>query len=70
MKYTFFALFLFTLNCVYCQGTYSPNKLVNKQKLYYPKIGDKFWFEYEPNLDGAEGWIDEDCKNEKLPEKK
>ncbi len=63
-------IFLIALNNVYSQGSYSPNKAKNEKKFYYPKMLDKFWFFYEPNLSGAEGWIKESCKNKGLSGKK
>ncbi|MEW7292200.1 hypothetical protein [Aquimarina sp. 2304DJ70-9] len=48
------------------QGTYSPNKVENEKKFYYPKMNDKFWRTYKPNLTGAEGWIKKDCINKEF----
>ena len=33
----------------------------NKPKLYAPKYQDRFWRSNEPYLEGAEGWIIEEC---------
>ncbi|WP_281989918.1 hypothetical protein [Aquimarina aggregata] len=59
-------LFFLSLTITYSQGSYSFNKAENEKKFYYPKMHDKFWRTYQPNLIGAEGWIKENCRKKGL----
>ncbi len=63
-------LFIFlAFTITYSQGSYSLDKTINEKKFYYPKMYDKFWRTYEPNLTGAEGWIKKSCEKKDISEK-